>query len=70
MESNAILRRGTDASSDRATRRHFDEQGLDYGAMWARVKDVITKTMMSVESKMNTLIKMHVPVRRCTFTPG
>ena len=29
--------------------------------------DVITKTMMSVESKMNTLIKMHVPDRRICY---
>ena len=50
-----------------ALRRHFDEEGLDYGAMWARCKDVITKTMMCVESKINTLIKMHVPDRRICY---
>lgn len=47
-----------------ALRRHFDEQGLDFCEVWARCKDVITKTMMCVESKLNTLMKMHVPDRR------
>lgn len=50
-----------------ALRRHFDKEGLDYGAMWAKCKDVIVKTLMCVESKINTQIKMHVPDRRICY---
>ena len=38
--------------------------------MGAKCKDVITKTMMCVEGKLNTLIKMHVPDRRICYEVG
>jgi hypothetical protein len=38
--------------------------------MGAKCKDVITKTMMCVEGKLNTLMKMHVPDRRICYEVG
>ena len=66
---------GEDASEDdvgfkwslSALRRHFDETGVDYDVVWAKIKDIVVKTLMCAESKMNTLVKMHVPDRRICY---
>lgn len=50
-----------------ALRRHFDDNGLDFESTWARMKDVIVKTMIAVESPMNTKSKMFVPDRRICY---
>lgn len=50
-----------------ALRRHFEEQGLDYGNVWSQIKAIVTKTMMAVEGPMNTKFKMLVQHRRTCF---
>ena len=48
-----------------ALRRHFEEKlGIGFGETWARIKDVVVKTMMCVDDRMNVSAKMHVPDRR------
>ena len=40
---------------------------MDYDVVWAKIKDIVVKTLMCAESKMNTLVKMHVPDRRICY---
>ncbi|KAJ1472248.1 tubulin-tyrosine ligase/Tubulin polyglutamylase, partial [Baffinella frigidus] len=47
---------------------HFEEwmteQGIEAGPVFARIKDLVIKTMLTVEAKINTNLQMHVPSRR------
>mmetsp|Transcript_14107 Transcript_14107/g.44958 ORF Transcript_14107/g.44958 Transcript_14107/m.44958 type:complete len:200 (+) Transcript_14107:955-1554(+) len=38
---------------------HFAKEGIVWGPVWAQIKDIVAKVMISVEGKVNTLFKMH-----------
>ena len=42
-------------------RERLGADGVDCEALWARIEDVIIKTLISVEAQVNTACEMHVP---------
>ncbi len=45
-----------------AIRRHLrDKMGIDDSAIWAKIEDIIVKTLISVEPQLNSAYDMFVP---------
>ena len=45
-----------------AIRRHLrDKMGIDDGAIWAKIEDIIVKTLIAVEPQLNSAYEMFVP---------
>jgi len=50
-----------------ALRQYFEAHDMDYNLLWAQIKDIAVKTVISIESLVNAAIEMHVPHRSNCF---
>ena len=51
----------------RAVKAALAAMGHDVDALWARIHDIIIKTLLAVEANINTNMQMHVPNRNNCF---
>jgi hypothetical protein len=51
----------------RAVKAALSSMGHDVDALWARIHDIIIKTLLAVEANINTNMQMHVPSRNNCF---
>jgi hypothetical protein len=51
----------------RAVKAALASMGHDVEALWARIHDIIIKTLLAVEANINTNMQMHVPSRNNCF---
>lgn len=50
-----------------ALKKYFQERNIDFLPIWSRIKEIIVKTIISIENKMHTGAKMFVPYRTNCF---
>mmetsp|Transcript_9081 Transcript_9081/g.33510 ORF Transcript_9081/g.33510 Transcript_9081/m.33510 type:complete len:717 (-) Transcript_9081:877-3027(-) len=46
--------------SIKALKRYFQQEGIDDRRLWKKVSELVVKTMIAVESNINSLVKRHV----------
>lgn len=49
--------------SIKALKRYFQQQGINDRHLWKSIEDLIIKTMIAVEPKINSLVKRHVTTK-------
>lgn len=47
--------------------RHLEERGTPWSAVWDQMRAIVAKTIIAVEPKINTLVKMVAPHRNVCF---
>ena len=50
-----------------ALKEYLKQEGIDVGSAWARIDDLIVKSILSIESTVFSAIEMNVPYRTNCF---